>query len=53
MKAAIIRQSTITVENFFSRDAPYDNNQLTLGFNPTFHNPYGKNFVFTASYKFK
>ncbi len=41
------------IRNFFSRDAPYDDNQLTLGFNPTFHNPYGKNFVFTAAYKFK
>jgi len=44
---------TLLVRNLFSRDAPYDPNQTTLGFNPTYHNPYGTNFVLTASYKFK
>ncbi|MEP7157442.1 MAG: TonB-dependent receptor [Betaproteobacteria bacterium] len=44
---------TMLVRNIFSRDAPYDPNQTTLGFNPTYHNPYGRMFNFTASYKFK
>lgn len=44
---------SLLARNIFTRDAPYDPNQTTLGFNPTFHNPYGLNFVFTASYKFK
>ncbi|MBI3714498.1 MAG: TonB-dependent receptor [Betaproteobacteria bacterium] len=41
------------VRNVTSRDAPYDPNQQTLGFNPTFHNPYGANYVLTANYRFK
>ena len=44
---------SLLARNIFSRDAPYDPNQTTLGFNPTFHSGQGTNFVFTASYKFK
>ena len=39
--------------NITGRDAPYDPNQITLGFNPTFHSGQGTNYVFSASYKFK
>jgi iron complex outermembrane receptor protein len=41
------------VRNVFNRAAPYDPNQVTLGFNPTFHNPYGRYLQFSMSYKFR
>ena len=44
---------SLLARNIGSRDAPYDPNQTTLGFNPTFHSPQGLNFVFTVGYKFK
>ena len=45
--------ATLLVRNITSRDAPYDPNQTTLGFNPTFHSPQGTNFVLTVAYRFK
>ena len=44
---------SLLARNIGSREAPYDPNQTTLGFNPTYHNPQGLNFAFTAAYKFK
>jgi iron complex outermembrane receptor protein len=44
---------SLLARNIGSREAPYDPNQTTLGFNPTFHSPQGLNYAFTASYKFK
>ena len=50
-----IRNLTVgfQVLNVFDKAAPYDPNQTTLGFNPTFHNPYGRYFQASISYKFK
>ncbi|MFM7459916.1 MAG: hypothetical protein ACKO15_03635, partial [Burkholderiales bacterium] len=44
--AAVIRN----VEN---RRAPYDPNQTTLGFNPSYHNPLGANANVSVTYSFK
>ncbi len=44
--AAVIRN----VEN---RRAPYDPNQTTLGFNPSYHNPLGANANVSVTYRFK
>ncbi|MBL8524523.1 MAG: TonB-dependent receptor [Betaproteobacteria bacterium] len=41
------------IRNVENKNAPYDPNQTTLGFNPTYHNPYGANGSFTVTYKFK
>ena len=41
------------IRNVMDKAAPYDPNQTTLGFNPIFHNPYGRYFQATVSYKFK
>ncbi|MEP7155627.1 MAG: TonB-dependent receptor [Betaproteobacteria bacterium] len=44
---------TLLVRNVGGRDAPFDSQQPTLGFNPTFHSPQGVNYVLTAAYRFK
>jgi iron complex outermembrane recepter protein len=44
---------SLLVRNIENRKAPYDPNQTTLGFNPTFHNPLGSNVTLTATYRFK
>ena len=45
------------VRNVTDKAAPYDPNQDTeggaLGFNPTFHNPYGRYLQLSVTYKFK
>jgi len=41
------------VRNVMDRAAPYDPSQPTLGFNPTFHNPYGRYLQFSVSYRFR
>ena len=41
------------IRNVENKNAPYDPNQTTLGFNPTYHNPYGAYGSFTVTYKFK
>ncbi len=41
------------VRNIENKKAPYDPNQTTLGFNPTYHNPYGANINLSATYRFK
>ncbi len=41
------------VRNIENRKAPYDPNQTTLGFNPTYHNPYGANGNVSVTYRFK
>lgn len=43
----------LTVRNVMDRHAPYDPNQTTLGYNPTFHNPYGRYFQASISYRFR
>jgi iron complex outermembrane receptor protein len=50
-----IRNLTISglVRNVRDTPAPYDPNQTTLGFNPRFHNPYGRYFQVGFNYKFK
>jgi iron complex outermembrane recepter protein len=51
----VIKPLTISlvVRNIENKKAPYDPNQATLGFNPTYHNPFGANAALTATYKFK
>ena len=44
---------SLLARNITGRDAPYDPNQIVLGFNPTFHSGQGTNYVLNASYKFK
>ena len=39
--------------NIVNTKAPYDPGQTTLGFNPTFHNPYGAYFNVSATWRFK
>ncbi len=41
------------IRNIENRKAPYDPNQTTLGFNPSYHNPYGANAQLSATYRFK
>ncbi|MBL8521331.1 MAG: TonB-dependent receptor [Betaproteobacteria bacterium] len=41
------------VRNIENKKAPYDPNQTTLGFNPTYHNPQGSNMSLTARYTFR
>jgi iron complex outermembrane recepter protein len=43
----------LVVRNIENKKAPYDPNQTTLGFNPTYHNPYGANAQLTMGYSFK
>jgi iron complex outermembrane recepter protein len=44
---------SLLVRNIENRKAPYDPGQTTLGFNPTFHNPFGSNINLSANYRFK
>ncbi len=41
------------LRNVEDKRAPYDPNQTTLGFNPSFHNPLGQNLNLSATYRFK
>ncbi|MEH6459067.1 TonB-dependent receptor plug domain-containing protein [Chitinimonas sp. JJ19] len=41
-----------TLRNVFDRDAPYDPDNTTIGYNPGFHNPYGRYLSLSATYKF-
>ena len=43
----------VLVRNVTNKAAPYDPNQPTLGFNPTFANPYGRYMQLSVSYKFR
>ena len=43
----------LVVRNIEGKFAPYDPNQTTLGFNPTYHNPEGAKASLTATYRFK
>lgn len=43
----------LVIRNVESRRAPYDPNQTTLGFNPSYHNPLGANANLSVSYTFK
>lgn len=45
--------ASVMVRNVGNIAAPYDPNQTTLGFNPSFHNPYGRYLQVGMSYKFK
>ncbi len=44
---------SLVVRNVENKKAPYDPNQTTLGFNPTYHNPLGTNASFSVTYNFK
>ena len=44
---------SLVVRNIENKRAPYDPNQTTLGFNPTYHNPLGSNFSMNVTYSFK
>lgn len=50
-----IKSTTIAlvIRNVESRRAPYDPNQTTLGFNPSYHNPLGANANLAVTYRFK
>lgn len=41
------------IRNIENRKAPYDPNNTTLGFNPTYHNPQGANGSVSVTYKFR
>ena len=41
------------LRNIENKRAPYDPNQTTLGFNPSFHNPLGEALTLSATYRFK
>jgi iron complex outermembrane receptor protein len=41
-----------TVRNIFNNKAPYDPDNVGLGFNDSFHNPYGRYLSLRAEYKF-
>ncbi len=43
----------LVIRNVESRRAPYDPNQTTLGFNPSYHNPLGANANLAVTYRFK
>jgi iron complex outermembrane recepter protein len=43
---------SLVIRNIENKKAPYDPNQTTLGFNPTYHNPQGANATLSATYKF-
>lgn len=43
---------SLVVNNAENKKAPYDPNQTTLGFNPTYHNPQGANATLSATYRF-
>jgi iron complex outermembrane recepter protein len=43
----------LLVRNVTNKAAPYDPNQITQGFNPTFANPYGRYLQFSIGYKFR
>ena len=43
----------LVVRNIEGKYAPYDPNQTTLGFNPTYHNPEGAKASLSATYRFK
>ncbi|HEY9100533.1 TonB-dependent receptor [Chitinimonas sp.] len=43
---------TAVMRNVANRKAPYDPDNTTLGYNPGFHNPYGRYLNLGASYKF-
>ncbi len=44
---------SMVIRNIENKQAPYDPNQGTLGFNPSFHNPYGANAQLAVGYRFK
>ncbi len=50
-----IKNTTIAlvIRNVENRKAPYDPNQTTLGFNPSYHNPLGANANLAVTYNFK
>jgi len=43
----------ITIQNFTDEQAPYDPAAGQIGYNAGLHNPYGRYFTVSASYKFK
>jgi iron complex outermembrane receptor protein len=43
----------ILVKNVTNKAAPLDPNSAGLGFNPTFHNPYGRYLQLSLTYKFR
>jgi iron complex outermembrane receptor protein len=44
---------SLTIQNLLGEAAPYDPGATYLGYNTGLHNPYGRYFTVSASYKFK
>jgi iron complex outermembrane receptor protein len=44
---------SLLVRNVTDKAAPLDPGRIPLGFNPVFHNPYGRYLQFSLSYRFK
>lgn len=41
------------VRNVDDKNAPFDPDNTSLGFNPSFHNPYGRHFTLSVNYRFR
>ncbi len=44
---------SLGVRNIQDKQPPFDGNQATLMFNPTYHNPYGRYYTLSAAYRFR
>jgi iron complex outermembrane receptor protein len=44
---------SVNIQNLTDEKAPYDPGATYLGYNPGLHNPYGRYYTVSASYKFK
>jgi len=44
---------SFNIQNFLNEQAPYDPGATYLGYNTGLHNPYGRYFTVSASYKFR
>jgi iron complex outermembrane receptor protein len=44
---------TLNIQNFMNESAPYDPGATYLGYNTGLHNPYGRYFTISATYKYK
>ena len=43
----------LNIQNLMNEKAPYDPGATYLGYNTGLHNPYGRYFTISASYKFR
>jgi iron complex outermembrane receptor protein len=44
---------SVSIQNVQDKQPPFDGHQSTIMFNPTYHNPYGRYWTLSASYRFK